>query len=174
MPEEVRRLDVLIASPGDAASARDVVERAVHEWNGHRGDRESIVLRPKRWETDSIPIMGRGDAQSVINSQLVDDADIVFGIFYHRLGTSTPRAVSGTAEEIERSVDAGKFVHLYFSERDLPYYSDLDQFKALREFRSRLQDRGLVKTFKVESELWAEVSRALDYDIGQLQSISGW
>jgi hypothetical protein len=148
VPSEVRKLDVLIASPGDAVEGRDATEKALHDWNGHRVDTDGIILRPRRWETDSVPISGRGDAQSVINRQLVDEADIVIGIFYHRLGTLTPRAVSGTAEEIERAIKAGKPVHLYFSEKPLPYKHDAKQFQALLQFRKRMESSGLVREFR--------------------------
>lgn len=113
MAAEVRKLDVLIASPGDVARERDAVERALHDWNNHRADAEGVVLRPRRYEIAAVPILGRGDPQTVINGQLVDQADIVIGIFYSRLGTPTQRAASGTAEEINRSVNAGKPVHLF-------------------------------------------------------------
>ena len=58
-------------------AGRDAVETALHDWNDHRGDREGVVLRLRRWETGSVPTMGRGGPQSVINSQLVDKSDIV-------------------------------------------------------------------------------------------------
>jgi hypothetical protein len=108
VPGEFRKLDVLIASPGDAMPGRDAVEKSLHNWNSHRGDVEGIILRPRRWETDTVPISGRRDTQSVINGQLVDKADIVIGIFYHRLGTLTPRAVSGTAEENRMGNQSGQ------------------------------------------------------------------
>jgi hypothetical protein len=161
-------LNVLIASPGDASAGRDAVERALHAWNDHRSDATNIILRPRRWETGSIPILGRGDTQSVINSQLVDESDIVVAVFYHRLGSPTARAVSGTAEEIKRSVAAGKFVHLYFAKKKLPYDLDLEQFKALREFRKEMQGIGLVATFKSESELHPAITNAMEYDISHL------
>src|SRR4249919_2175225 len=96
-------LDVLIASPSDADEGRDAVERALHAWNDYRSEDTGFVLRPRRWEIASVPVSGQGDPQSVINSQLVDQSDIVFGLFYDRLGSATPRAASGTAEEIDRS-----------------------------------------------------------------------
>lgn len=92
-------------------AARDEVERVLSEWNAHRAAAAQILLRPRRWEIASVPISGQGDAQSVINSQLVDQSDIVIAIFYHRLGSATARAVSGTAEEIQRALDLGKAVH---------------------------------------------------------------
>src|SRR5664280_1060329 len=147
MPSKVLKLDVLIASPGDALPARDAVEHVIHQWNDSRGDREGVILRPRRWETGSVALMGMGDSQSVINLQLVDASDIVIAVFYHRLGSATARAASGTAEEIERSVAAGKPVHIYFSEGDVPYQTDFDQFKALKLFRQDIQTRGLISTF---------------------------
>jgi hypothetical protein len=161
----LRKLDVLIASPGDAKAARDVVEQALHGWNDQRADDMGIMLRPRRWETGSVPILSEGDAQSVINTQLVDSSDILIGIFYHRLGSPTARAVSGTAEEINRAVAAKKPVHLYFSEKELPYFADLAQFEALRQFRSKIEKEGLISTFKSESELPVMILRAIDYDI---------
>jgi len=169
MLSDVQLLDVLIASPGDANTGRDAVEQAILGWNAHRGDSEGLMLRPRRWETDSVPLLGQGDAQSVINAQLVDDADIILAIFYHRLGSATHRAKSGTAEEIERSIARGKPVHLYFSEKPVPYNHDAKQFKALRKFRLEMQGRGLVATFRKESELSLEVGRAIEFDVAHLR-----
>jgi hypothetical protein len=58
--------------------------------------------------------------QAIINAQAVDRADIVVAFFDSRLGTSTGVDVSGTAEEINRAVDMGKPVHVYFSDEPLP------------------------------------------------------
>jgi hypothetical protein len=172
VPPGYQVLKVLIASPGDAAAGREAVERALHTWNDHRSDREGLILRPLMWETGSIPVLGRGDAQSVINSQLVDEADIVIALFYHRLGSATPRAVSGTAEEINRSVDAGKLVHLYFAQKDVPHGFDIDQYKAMQEFKNQIQQRGLIGSFQSEEQLHRLVYQAIEYDIAQLKGSS--
>ncbi len=66
-------LTVLIASPGDTSHARDAVEAAVASWNRDRSLSSRTVLLPLRWETDSVPGL-EGDAQTVINRQLVDTA----------------------------------------------------------------------------------------------------
>jgi hypothetical protein len=170
MPSEVRILDVLIASPGDTQAERDTVERALHEWNDHRADAEGLILRPRRYEIASVPVSGQGDAQAVINRQLVDRCQIVIGIFYSRLGTPTPRAASGTAEEISRAINKGKKVHLYFARKRLPPDVDLTQLQALRDFKSRMDSEGLVATFKSESQLAKLVARAIEYDVKSLKS----
>lgn len=174
MARNAELVDVLIASPGDAAGGRDAIERALHDWNAHRSDSERFILRPRRWETGSIPLLGRGDGQSVINSQLVDRSDIVVAIFYNRVGTKTPRAVSGTVEEIRRSVAAGKLVHLYFAEMDRPSDVDPEQLLLLRKLRSELQQDGLVGTFRTEDELQRLVANAIEYDLIEIRRREGY
>jgi hypothetical protein len=165
-------LDVLIASPGDATPGRHAVEQALHAWNDHRSDDTGFVLRPRRWEIASVAVSGQGDAQSVINQQLVDESDIVFGLFYNRLGTPTKRAASGTAEEIERSVAAGKQVHLYFADMPRPSRVDTKQLEAMWEFKRLVESQGLVAEFKSEADLAAMVSRAIERDLRVLRSLA--
>lgn len=79
----------------------------------------------------------------MINHQLADDADIIVGVFSQTLGSATPRAVSGTAEELERARDAGKPVHVYFSAMPLDRDHDRDQLAARDDFITRWQARGI-------------------------------
>src|SRR5829696_7076273 len=127
--------NVLIASPGDTQQSRDAIEAAFLSWDRDRSEGSSAVMLPRRWETDAVPLVGGTDAQSVINAQLVDQADIVFGVFYARLGLKTERGVSGTAEEIQRAADAGKPVHVYFSTAPIPRNVDVEQLAALNQFK---------------------------------------
>ncbi len=158
---------VLIASPGDTAGARDLIEATCHTWNSDRAASARVVLLPRRWETDAVPLLGM-DGQAVINAQLVDHADIVFGVFYSRVGRATARGASGTVEELERSLDAGKPVHVYFSEQDLPTDVDLDQVAALRALKERLQNEGLYGTFTSEDDLKTKVRSAIEHDLSKL------
>jgi hypothetical protein len=49
----------------------------------------------------------------------VRDCDLVIAIFWTRLGTKTPRADSGTVEEISEHANAGKPALVYFSSRNV-------------------------------------------------------
>ena len=126
-------LRVMIASPSDIPDARDAVEAAINDWNNANAKNKQVVLLPWRWETSSVPVLG-DHPQSLINSQGVDESDIVFALFGSRLGSPTPDAVSGTVEEVERAVESGKPVHLYFSTAALPNDVDTRQLDGLREF----------------------------------------
>jgi hypothetical protein len=165
MSFEARVLSVLIASPGDTHDARNVVEEAVLSWNRDRARAQKVVLLPLRWEFDAVPELGGGDAQAVINKQLVDQADIVIGLFHGRLGQPTPRGVSGTVEEIERSIKGGARVHVFFSEMPLSRDVDPDQLKALREFQAKLHERGLVGSYASHEDLSAKVRTCLEQDV---------
>ncbi|MCC4908454.1 DUF4062 domain-containing protein [Microbacterium sp. cx-59] len=161
-------LRVMIASPSDVPEARDAVERAIHSWNDANSRAKQVVLVPWRWETSSIPMLG-GHPQKLINAQGVDDSDIVFALFGGRLGSPTPDAVSGTAEEIDRAVELGKPVHLYFSTAPLPSDIDTAQLDALRAFRQAMEERGLLGEFSNVDQLNHEVWKAIEHDLTQLR-----
>ena len=169
MRGNMRMLNVLIASPSDARSGRDAVQRELKKWNRERAGETGYVLNVQHWKISGVPLSGRGDPQSVINPSLVDEADIVFAVFYHRLGTATGRAVSGTAEEIERSVAAGKFVHVCFLDRLPPFAHDENQFRALRKFREAMDKTGLVFGFNSESKLADIARRSINDDVRTLR-----
>lgn len=167
MPFSAHVLRVLIASPGDTTAERDAVTEALHGWNAARAEREQVVLLPRRWETNAVPRLG-GSAQSVINDQLVDRADIVIALFDSRLGMATAAAVSGTAEEIERAHAAGRPVHVYFSTEPIPRDADLGQVQALRSFQEQLSKLGLLGTYASPEDLGHQVRQAIEGDLDLL------
>lgn len=58
-----------------------------------------------------------GDPQLIINNSIIKNADMVIALFGSRLGTPTARATSGTIEEIEEMIKAGKQVFVCFRKR---------------------------------------------------------
>lgn len=168
MPYAANVLRVMIASPSDITDARDAVEAAIYGWNTANAESQQVVLQPWRWESASVPLVG-DHPQSLINAQGVDNSDVVFGLFGSRLGSSTPGAVSGTVEEIERAVAQGKPVHLYFSTAPRPNNVDPQQLQALQDFRAQIQQRGLLGEFGDVSELRDQVWRAIQFDIAGLE-----
>lgn len=164
-------LRVMIASPSDVPEARDAVEHAVRGWNDANARTKSVILQPWRWESSAVPVLG-GHPQALINSQGVDDSDIVIAIFGSRLGSPTPEAASGTVSEIERALDQDKPVHLYFSIAPLPHDVDTDQLEGLRAFRAEIEGKGLLGEFSNASQLEHEVWKAIEHDIATLEPAS--
>lgn len=161
MPFNARVIQVLIASPGDVQDERRIVADVIHEWNSVNARERGVVLMPLRWETDTRPDFGLAP-QAAINRQIVDQADMVIGVFWTRLGTPTEVAASGTAEELDRVGEAGKPVMLYFSRSPVdPELLDLDEYARLASFRKRTYPRGLVEKYRSPQEFRVTLSRQL-------------
>lgn len=161
----VTALYVMIASPSDVNDARQVVYDAISSWNETNTRPREVALIPLRWETSAVPQLG-GHPQDIINQQLVDRADIVIALFGSRLGQATHTALSGTAEEMTRANDAGKPVHVYFSNAGHPQDVDVEQLAQLRDFQSKLG--GLYGTYGNLDDLKVQVWRAIDHDISNI------
>lgn len=99
-----------------------------------------------------------------MNRQIVDNSDITVLILHDRLGTTTPRAESGTAEEARRflaSIRAGedrRLLCFFKSSIDLKV-SNLSELKRVEEFREYLGDEGV---FYVMFETTAEFTSMVD------------
>ncbi len=169
MPQSANAVLVLIASPSDATEERAGVRDRLNDWNIARGRREKIALLPWLWERHAVAKLG-GRPQAVINAQAVDRADVVIAFFDSRLGTSTGVDVSGTAEEINRAADIGKPVHVYFSDEPLPRDVNLDQIRALSEFKADMEKRGIMGSYVDPADLAGQVVRAIESDIDE----AGW
>ena len=161
-------LKVLISSPGDTGEEVAAVTDSLYGWNGSRAESAQVILLPRHWKSDAVPRLGTGSGQGAINEQLVDDADIVIALFDSRLGQATAEAVSGTAEEIQRAVDAGKHVHVWFSNEPIRRDADPDQLAALRQFRSDLETRGLLGEYDTPADLAHKVRNAIEDDVTQM------
>ncbi len=168
MPFDATVVTAFIASPGDVLQHRDVIETAVHDWNrSGEARRRGVVLLPVRWELDAVAALGI-DGQSILTQQLLEPSDIVLGVFHSRLGSATPRAASGTVEEIERAEELGLSVHVWIDAGPVPRDHDAGQLRRLKKYERRLQSRGLVPSFSGPLELRDKVTAALDHDVEQL------
>jgi hypothetical protein len=161
MPFEALVIRVLIASPSDTSADRRVVREALEDWNSLNSEEHGVMLLPLLWERDATPQMG-DRPQGIINRQLVDTADVLVGIFWTRLGTPTSEAASGTAEEINRFIEASKPVLLYFSSQPVtPESVDPEQYAKLTDFRSTMQSSGLIDGYVSADDLRYKVTAAL-------------
>jgi len=132
---------VMIGSPSDMPEERQAATEAINEWNGQHAVAERVVLLPVKWETHSTP-QSNIRPQQAINEQMVKDSDILVGMFWTKLGTATGVAESGTVEEINQIVAAGKPAMLYLSKRPIdPSKIDQKQFKKLAEFKQATSRR---------------------------------
>jgi len=161
MPYQATIIRVFIASPGDVPSERNLIRSIVSDWNSIHGSTRKVFLEAVGWETHSTPSMG-ARPQGIINKKLLKDADLLIGVFWTRLGTATGDYASGTVEEIEEHLADGKPAMIYFSDAPVRLESvDEDQYKALREFRKSLLDRGLIESYEDLTDFGQKLNRHL-------------
>jgi len=161
---------VLIASPSDMAEERQAATEAVNEWNAQHAAAESIVLLPVKWETHATPKSG-ARPQEAINRQLVSGSDILVGMFWTKIGTPTGVAESGTVEEIDQFVAAGKPALLYFSSRPIdPNKIDLKQHRKLKVFKSATYKKALTGGFNQVDELRQTLIRDLMQQVREMKA----
>lgn len=144
MPFNTTAFRVMIASPSDVPEERAIVREVLNDWNDQHSEQRSVVLLPVGWETHAVPTLG-DRPQSIINKQVLKNADALVGVFWSRIGTDTGVAVSGTVEEIREHVALGKPAMLYFSSRPVPSTKlDLEQFKKVQAFQKECKGWGLI------------------------------
>lgn len=151
----------MIASPGDVPSERELIRTVIAEWTAvHAVDRAAVLL-PVSWESHSAPEMG-ARPQSIINRRLLSDCDLLIAAFWTRIGSPTGEAISGSVEEIEEHIAAGKEAMIYFSQAPVRLDSvDQAQYEQLKTFRQSCQSRGLYETYESLSEFREKLSRQL-------------
>jgi hypothetical protein len=144
---------VLIASPSNMPEERQIATEVTNDWNALHASDEGVVLLPVRWETHAMPETGVRP-QDAINRQLVAECDLLIGMFWTKLGTSTGVAESGTVEEIDQFVGSHRPAMLYFSRRPIdPTEIDQGQHARLRQFQDETYQSALTGTFTSPEDL---------------------
>jgi hypothetical protein len=150
---------VMIASPSDVNIERGIVREVLADWNAINSEKYKAVLMPVGWETHSSPAMG-GTPQSIINETVLRDCDLLVGIFWTRVGTATEEYASGTVEEIERHINAGRPTMLYFSSAPVrPDSVDPEQYGQLTTFKEGCKSRGLFESYADIQDFRSKLSR---------------
>jgi hypothetical protein len=169
MAYDSRVYRILVASPSDVLEEREAAVRVMQDWNDLHSNNRRVVILPLRWETHTAPEYNVRP-QEAINRRIVDDCDLVVGIFWTKLGTPTGEADSGTLEEIERVAKAGKPVMLYFSHVPVdPNRVDLAQLERLRAFKESILTNALVETFGSPLDFRDKFASQLELKIRDLQ-----
>ena len=162
-----KTFNVMIATPGDVASERSIIRDVVYEWNAVHSNARKIVLLPIGWESHSSPEMG-SSAQSIINGQVLNRCDLLVGVFWTRIGTETDEYASGTVEEIERHIDAGKPAMLYFSSQPVAMDTvDLEQIARLKTFKDSCRERGLYEGYDSHTDFKTKFYRHLQLKVNE-------
>lgn len=154
-------IPIMIASPGDVTEERDVIRSVIHDWNDVNAQRSRVMLAAVGWDSHSSPELG-ARPQDLINKRILEDCDLLLGVFWTRLGTPTGKSPSGTVEEIEKHVASGKPAMIYFSSKPVALESvDLDQYKQVKDIKEAWQQRGLIETYDNMEQFRHKLSKQL-------------
>jgi hypothetical protein len=171
MPFRANVLPIMIASPGDVEDERKLTEVAINDWNSAHSITTNLLLMAVGWEQMPAGLDGR--PQKLINDALLKKCDLLVGIFWTRLGTSTGKFDSGTVEEIQTHLAAGKPAMIYFSERPLPPADvDSDQYEGVQRFKEWCRLRGIVHSFHTSEEFARRLSNDLQFQLNNHAKLS--
>lgn len=161
---------IFLASPGDTAKERKIIQRACDEWNRDNSAKQRIRLEVITWQKDLATTSGIS-AQAAINYQLLQEADIVIGVFKSSFGSATENFDSGTQEEIERALAAKKPVILYFMKFHATASTiDTNGITQIQAFRDKYQSANVYKQIESDTDLSKAVRKDIDFNVELLLS----
>lgn len=136
--------------------ARAVINR----WTSFHAEQNGIVLIPINWETHSYPEHG-AHPQKILDSQLAGKSDMLVAIFGAKVGTPTDTSLSGTIEEIEEHIKAGKPIMLFFRKYNDLSKTSSEELAKLESFKSSIKSQGLYREYDTEKDFEKAFSDAL-------------
>jgi len=191
---------IFISSPSDVAEERKAAAELIEQELAKRAAfRDRLKLDPFRYNDphSDTPFLADLSAQASVDQRLRSgDAEIVVAILWARMGTpvrdpSDPAKIlyqSGTEQEIEEALQAGKEVLVYFRRGAAVLPDDderigefLEQRRQVRAFRARLEDSGRgvndyqdVADFrrKLEQHLDQLLTRIRDASLGPVRQVT--
>lgn len=165
-----RIVNVVVASPSDIPEIRGQIPFMFMRWSARRSD---VQLMPIMSESHASPRFG-GEPQSLLNSDLLPQADLLIALFWSKVGTPTENYPSGTIEEVERfcAMKGDDRAMVYFYSKPIleaPTALNLDELTRLKEFKASIQKRSIYHEFSSEDGLEADLHRHLDMKVKNLK-----
>jgi tetratricopeptide (TPR) repeat protein len=180
-------LRIVVASPSDVQSERDVLSVVTNELNRGIAAERDLRLELSQWETDAYPGFHPEGPQGLIDFILrIEDCDILIVVFWKRFGKPVKDAESGTEHEFRVAYETWKKqgrpqIMVYFNEK--PYTpkskEEIDQWGKVIEFKRTFPKEGLWWRYKGKVEFeklvrdhLTQFIRNLEHPITALQPLS--
>ncbi|GAA2534806.1 hypothetical protein [Mycolicibacterium diernhoferi] len=164
-------LHLLISAPGDVPLGdMAVIRKTISQWNLNLGRAVGLTVLPVSWTEHAVAEFGERP-QAILNQQIVEEADLAVALFHDRLGTPTGEAESGTAEEIQVLVEAGKSVAVLVNATPRPPLDGqaLDERQRLSAYLKDLRKTALVFEYANAGDLIGQVNNFLSRATAQFQ-----
>ena len=152
---------LMISCPSDIKTEVEIINKVVENLNDSIGISMDVFIKTLHWSKNVMPEAG-DYPQSIINKQILEKSDAIIAIFGNKIGSPTQHYESGTIEEIERMIQKGKQVFVYFAEKPLLYSEiDMKAQKKIQAFKNKYKDRGIYTVYHSDEEFNALVSNHL-------------
>ena len=159
---------IMIGAPSDIQEEIQIACQVINRWNNINSESKQCILLPLHWSFSSYPSSG-SHPQKLLNKQLVERSDLMLAFFGAKLGSATDTDISGTVEEINEHLRAGKKVMVFFRKQIDASKVDLEQFQKLKEYRETIRDKVIWDEYNNEHDL-----EAVLYDKLCLFVIDNW
>lgn len=143
---------IMIGAPSDIQYEIQIACQVINKWNNINSESTQLILLPLHWSISSYPTSGL-HPQKIINHQLIEKSDSMICFFGTRLGTATDTDISGSVEEINEHIRAGKHVMVFFRNQIDAHELDIEQFRKLEEYKHTIQDKVLWVDYNNEQDL---------------------
>lgn len=139
-----RVYNIMIAAPSDIKDEIQIAKNVINGWNVINSELHRRVLLPLHWSDNAYPEAGK-HPQKFLDDTLVKKSDLLICIFGSRLGSPTDTHKSGSIEEIEEHLKAGKGVMIFFKETGKTPHTDqeIQQMQKLLDYKKSIQDKVL-------------------------------
>lgn len=142
---------IMIGAPSDIKEEVQIAEDVINEWNYVHTELHHKVLLPLHWSISAYPNSGK-HPQKIINEQVVDKSDLLICIFGSKLGTPTDTDISGSVEEINEHLKAGKDVMIFFRKNlEIESLDDMQQVEKLLKFKESIKGNALFEEYEKNS-----------------------
>jgi hypothetical protein len=143
---------IMIGAPSDIQYEIQIACQVINKWNNINSESKQLILLPLHWSISSYPTSGL-HPQKIINQQLIEKSDSMICFFGTKLGTATDTDISGTVEEINEHIRAGKHVMVFFRNQIDAHELYIEQFRKLEEYKRTIQDKVLWVDYNNEQDL---------------------
>lgn len=141
----------MIGAPSDIKEEVQIAKDVINEGNYVHTELHHKVLLPLHWSISAYPNSGK-HPQKIINEQVVDKSDLLICIFGSKLGTPTDTDISGSVEEINEHLKAGKDVMIFFRKNlEIESLDDMQQVEKLLKFKESIKGNALFEEYEKNS-----------------------
>ena len=141
----------MIGAPSEIKEEVQIAKDVINEWNYVHTELHHKVLLPLHWSISAYPNSGK-HPQKIINEQVVDKSDLLICIFGSKLGTPTDTDISGSVEEINEHLKAGKDVLIFFRKNlEIESLDDMQQVEKLLKFKESIKGNALFEEYEKNS-----------------------